>query len=208
MSKFQQTVERLLAGDFVCEYSSPELHRYLADESSQREVNELLGKLNRRVASTPTGAGFYCAYIEVRPQDRDGVRSGYEDIVRNLRYWVAFLDSMAKITGSESFQLAGTPLSVLSVAKACEENEALYDELKDVAMKFSARSSEQKAHALVKSLFEKIQRMGYLHLRDPGKEVYVMTSRVEMIQPVINFVIEHNQIDDQTTAIEQKGLFT
>lgn len=196
---FQTVVEHLLTGRFVCEFSTPEMFQFLDDPGRLKHVNLFLGQIGREAARTPGGAGFYCAYTDPTDGDRSAIKSAYEEIVRNIRPLVAFLDMVATVRGAEEFRMAGTEISALELAHRCGENDSFMDELKTVCSAFRVKTQEARgedaAFKLVTDLFGRLVDAGYMHKPLASRAVYVLTAKIEMLSPVVDFIVAENGLD-------------
>ena len=87
-----QIIPRLLEGKFICETTAPALFRSLADETLRAEVDAYLGKIKRRLTTTPDGQAYYASWERVGKEQRADVKRVMVSIKQTIRPLVQFIE--------------------------------------------------------------------------------------------------------------------
>ena len=87
-----QIIPRLLEGQFICETTAPALFRSLADETLRAEVDAYLGKIKRRLTTTPDGQAYYASWERVGKEQRADVKRVMVSIKQTIRPLVQFIE--------------------------------------------------------------------------------------------------------------------
>ena len=77
-------LERLLAGDFICQVSDEDAFRHLSNEQTQQDINHYLRPLNRRLVSNDDNSVYFLAYHELNKAAREQLSGQFALTVQSL----------------------------------------------------------------------------------------------------------------------------
>ena len=194
---FEQTLSLLLAGEFVCAVRYPEQWRLLQDEGQRREAERLLEKLGRRLARTRHEGAWFVAYKSIGPDERLAIRGEFTDIKHNLRLLVGFFVHVMQALHQEQFLAPGSVIEANRLMAAIDANPSLRRELQDIANLGKGTIGDGTLRGALDRLLKKLQNDGYLMLANPEREIYEVTGKIEYLQELVDFLMEHEQIRDE-----------
>jgi hypothetical protein len=200
---FESVVQSLLAGDFICPVSNHEGYFFLNEQDNQNTINDYLGKIGLHLAKTRHGGAFFAAHnVTGKPENR-AAKEVFTDIKQNLRPLVSFLDMVMRVMQSDDFLAVGTVIEVNKLMGAIDANPSFRNDLQSLAnqIKIQADTDRNRLEKVLKNFRDK----GYLILSNPEREIYQITGKIEYIQEVIEFLMEHDAIRDEEeeTSLKQ-----
>lgn len=194
---FEQTVTRLLSGEFICDVRYPDAWRFLEDEGRRHEVAVFLGRLGRRLARTRQGGAWFAAYKEIGADERRAMREGFADIKHNLRLLVGFFVHAMQALRQDQFLAPGSLIEANRLMAAIDENPNLRGELQALAGLGKGPTGDGTLRGTLERLLKKLRDDGYLVLANPEREIYEVTGKIEYLQEVIDFLMAHQSIPDE-----------
>jgi len=201
---FERAVHDLLAGTFVCMVSSPEGFAFLDDESNAHGVNDYLGKIGLRLAKTRHGGAYFAANKGVG-QERKAAKGVFTEIKQTLRPVVSFLDMVMRAMQSELLLSVGTTIETNKLMAVIDANPSFRNDLQAIAIQLKIQADGTDRTRLEKVL-KSVQDKGYLLLSNSGREIYQITGKIEFIQEVIEFLMEHDCICDVENDVATQGI--
>lgn len=201
---FEQVVQSLLAGEFICPVSSHEGFSFLNDLGNQNSVNDYMSKIGLHLAKTRHGGAYFAAHNVTGGQERRAAKDVFTDIKQTLRPLVSFLDMVMRAMQSDDFLAVGTLIEVNKLMGAIDANPSFRNDLQTLAIQLKIQTDgadRTRLEKVIKSFRDK----GYLKLSNPDREIYQITGKIEFIQEAIEFLMEHDSIRDEEdeTSVKQ-----
>lgn len=193
---FEQVVQALLTGEFICPVSNHEGFSFLNAQDNQHAVNDYLGKIGLHLAETRHGGAYFAAHNVTGGHERKTAREVFTDIKQTLRPVVSFLDMVMRAMQSDDFLAVGTPIEVNKLMAAIDANPSFRNDLQTLATQIKIQADGTDRTRLEKVL-KNFRDKGYLLLSNPEREIYQITGKIEFIQEVIEFLMEHDAIQDE-----------
>lgn len=197
---FEQVVQSLLAGEFVCPVSNHEGFVFLGDSGNQHAINEYLGKIGLHLAETRHRGAYFAAHNVAGGPERKAAKDVFTEIKHNLRPVVSFLDMVMRAMQSDDFLSVGTPIEVNKLMGAIDANPSFRNDLQTLAIQLKVPADGTDRTRLDKVL-KSFRDKGYLLLSNPEREVYQITGKIEFIQEAIEFLMEHDSIQDEEEEV-------
>lgn len=160
---FETVARRLLAGDFLCPYASPELHAWLLDEAARAEIDAWLARIGLQLALTRQGTAFYAAHASIGSEERHEAAEAFREVQQQLRPMVNFLVLAMRATQDDSVLMPGSLLEAAALHAAIDASPNL-DEVFDRAELLRLHTLTDNRYADVRTLAEK-QRQNAFWLR-------------------------------------------
>ncbi|MBS0599693.1 hypothetical protein [Plasticicumulans sp.] len=203
---FETVARRLLAGDFLCPYASPELHAWLLDEAARAEIDAWLARIGLRLALTRQGTAFYAAHAGIGSEERREAAEAFREVQQQLRPMVNFLVLAMRATQDDSVLMPGSLLEAAALHAAIDASPTLRQELQALAGSLRGLSGAATQRALLDRLLKLFADQGYLVLANAQRELYRVSGKVEYLYEVVDFLIEHAAIrSDEDEAEADDG---
>lgn len=202
---FKHIIPTLLAGDFICPFTRHEAYAYLSDPNHQASVDAYLEKIGLKLAQTRHGGAFFCTHIEADNDERKAARETFRQIKHTLRPIVTFLELLMRVTQRDDILTAGTLVEANQIMTVIDANPSLRNDLQSLTNQAGLRADNTDRSRLDKIL-RYFRDQGYLALANSEREIYRVTGKIEYIMEVIEFLMEHEAVNDvEEVDIPQTG---
>ncbi len=202
---FDRVVPLLLRGEFVCDVQYPDEYRYLTSDQARVDVNAFLERLGRRLATTRTGAAFYCAYVSLGDDERKAIRQEFTEIKQLLQPFVHFLVLVMKATRSDEVLAPGAIIEVNQLRATIDDNPSLQSDLQVLAALTKGRPGDGSHRGHLDRILRQLKDEGYLALVNPEREIYRITGKSEYLTTVVDYLVEHEVSVDQEEEESSPG---
>lgn len=122
-------LERLLAGDFICQVSDEDAFRHLSNEQTQQDINHYLRPLNRRLVANDDHSVFFLGYHELTKDAREQLSSQFALTVQSLLPLLEWLQLVQETLGRDSALTAGDTIKLQEFVLRTEDNQSLRQRL-------------------------------------------------------------------------------
>ncbi len=197
---FNQVVQSLLAGEFICQVSDHAGFTYLSDQRSYDEVNDYVGRIGLHLARTRQGGALFLAHNADEGVDRKAAKDVFTEIKQSLRPLVSFLDMVMRVMQNDNLMVVGTPIEVNKMMGAIDANPSFRNDLQTLASQLKIQADGTDRNRLEKVL-KNFRDKGYLRLSNTEREIYQITGKIEFVQEAIEFLMEHDVIGDKEEEI-------
>lgn len=184
---YTDTLKRLLQGEVLCPWSTPEQARLLQDSEVRSQVDEWVRALGYELAETSGGSGYYLVHARVDEPARADATRLFREIMVSLREHLNVISLLMEATDADAALAPGQVIRPNQVVAAAEESPSLRDQLGKLKTSKPQSGIRQQVDALIKALKDE----GLIVPARQDGEAYYFTSRVELIQDVIVFIQEN-----------------
>ena len=191
-------LERLLAGDFICQISDEDAFRHLSNEQTQQEINHYLRPLNRRLVANDDNSVFYLGYHELTKDAREQLSSQFALTVQSLLPLLEWLQLVQETLGRDSALTAGDTIKLQEFVLRTEDNQSLRQRLNQLASDRFFNSQSEQLDNQIKLIFRRLKEHGYLLQPHQDRQYYIVTGKIDYLIDVIRFIRdeEHLPVDD------------
>ncbi|WP_373974148.1 DUF4194 domain-containing protein [Chitinibacter sp. SCUT-21] len=204
---FEHTVRLLLEGVFICEITHHEAFAFLNHPANQQAVNDYLGKIGLRLASTAHGGAFFAAHIETGGPEKKAAKEVFTKIKHELRPLVAFLELVMRASQKDDVICAGSVIETASLMLSIDSNPTLRSDLQSLANLVKGPAADSSDRARFNKVLNRFKDEGYLFLANSEREIYQVTGKIEFIMEAIAFLSEHEKIglEDEEAEVTSQG---
>lgn len=204
---FEHTVRLLLEGVFICEITHHEAFAFMKHPANQQVVNEYLGKIGLRLASTAHGGAFFAAHIETGGPEKKTAKDVFTKIKHELRPLVAFLELVMRASQKDDVICAGSVIETASLMLSIDSNPTLRSDLQSLANLVKGPAADSSDRARFNKVLNRFKDEGYLFLANSEREIYQVTGKIEFIMEAIAFLSEHEKIglEDEEAEVTSQG---
>ena len=191
-------LERLLAGDFICQVSDEDAFRHLCNEQTQQEINHYLRPLNRRLVANDDNSVFFLGYHELTKDAREQLSSQFALTVQSLLPLLEWLQLVQETLGRDSALTAGDTIKLQEFVLRTEDNQSLRQRLNQLASDRFFNSQSEQLDNQIKLIFRRLKEHGYLLQPHQDRQYYIVTGKIDYLIDVIRFIRdeEHLPVDD------------
>lgn len=194
-------LERLLAGDFICQVTDEDAFRRLSIEQTQQEINHYLRPLNRRLVANDDNSVFFLGYHELTKEAREQLSSQFALTVQSLLPLLEWLQLVQETMGRDSALTAGDTIKLQEFILRTEDNQSLRQRLNQLAGDRFFNSQSEQLDNQIKLIFRRLKEHGYLLQPHQDRQYYIVTGKIDYLIDVIRFIRdeEHLPVDDTPT---------
>ncbi|WP_114418504.1 condensin complex protein MksE [Marinospirillum perlucidum] len=206
MTELGPLLERLLAGEFICQISDAEAYRRLQDENTREAINDYLRPLNRRLASNPEASVWFLAWRELDTSARDQLSSQLALTLNSLQPLLEWMQLVQEALGKDAVLAAGDLLKPAEFTLKCEDNASLKDRLQRLANDRFFNSQSDALDNQVKLIFRRLKEHGYLLQPHDDRQYYLVTSKVDYLLDLIRFIRDEENLPIEEETGQQEEL--
>lgn len=194
-------LERLLAGDFICQITDGDAFRHLTHEQTQEEINHYLRPLNRRLVSNDDNSVYFLAYYELNSAAREHLSNQFTHTVQSLLPLLEWLQLVQETLGRDSAITAGDTIKLQEFILRTEDNQSLRHRLQQLASDRFFNSQSDALDNQIKLIFRRLKEHGYLLQPHTDRQYYIVTAKIDYLIDVIRFIRdeEHLPVEDTPT---------
>ena len=207
--KFQLCVEALLNDKVICEYSEPELYRYITGredivESNLDKVNNYLRLIGRKVQQTSDGNGYYCVVSNFSDGEvQRSVRAFIKESSQIMRGLVQFLVFARDNNQENAAPLCyGETLRFQNLLSAVEVSENNRRKLYEIAEAFGKGQNSATLVNTLKSVFKFLTDSGYLVPLNEDNIVFKATAKWSLLYDMLEFIAQAESMNIETDSAQ------
>lgn len=184
-----ETLNTLLAGNFVCQYAFPEAYADLSDPGEPERVDLWLQSLDRRLARLGDDGAFFVAPMQVHTNEQvSKVRS---DLARFRDVYGLLVEmlNLVRLTKEGFRGVPGDYVQLADILIKINEDTTLVSRLRE--LRIPGADSRLSNNELLRKMLEKLRSDGYLVLSNPSTETYQITGKVDHLHAVMQYLVEN-----------------
>jgi hypothetical protein len=196
---FEKVLPLLLRGEFICHVSYPEAYEYLSHSKNGQDAQNYLAKIGLNLQQTEQKSAFYVVYQQLDEANRKASKDEFTLIKQQLRPLVQFMALLLRVTNNEEILATGATLKKHELMAKIDANHDLALQLTDIANQFS--QLDKTTSGRLDKLLKQLEKNHYLVLSNAEREIYQLTGKIEYLQQVIDYLMEHEGI----VEVEEQG---
>ncbi|MFM2486842.1 hypothetical protein [Celerinatantimonas yamalensis] len=204
MIQYGPLLERLLAGEFICQISDEDAYRRLNDEQTQQQINQYLRPLNRRLVGSERQSVYYLGYVDLTRTAREQLSKQFSETIQALLPLLEWLLLVQETMGNDRALSAGDTIKLQEFVLRAEDNQGLRQRLNLLANHRFFNSHSDALDNQVKLIFRRLKEYGYLVQPHAQRQYYIVTAKIDYLIELINFIRseEHLPVADTPTQEE------
>ena len=189
----------LLRGEFICHVSYPEAYEHLSHSKNAQTAQDYLAKIGLDLQQTEQKSAFYVVYQQLDEANRKDSKDEFTLIKQQLRPLVQFMALLLRVTNNEDILATGAILKKHELMAKIDANHDLALQLTNIANQFSVL--DKTTSGRLDKLLKQLEKNHYLVLSNVEREIYQLTGKIEYLQQVIDYLMEHEGI----VEVEEQG---
>lgn len=204
---FPGLIEKLLAGGVICEYTAEPLYKYLKDPVHQQDVDAYLRRIGRVLRSTQDGSGYYAAYRDLSSSAvKSQIKRQFSEAINDLEPLIRWLRLAVSAEKTGAPLRPGDTLRGSELLAAIESAPVLVDELDRLSRTRLFGNTSTGAKKQLDSILRRLCDNGYLISRGASGSVFIATGKWARLYEILQFIAEHEHLDNEEDAPEQSEL--
>jgi len=193
---FASLVEKLLAGEIICEITDESLYRFLQDTVHQQDVDGFLRRIGRVLRVTQDGSGFFAAYRNLSDSSiKQQIKRNFSEVINDLEPLVRWLRLALSAEKMGNPLQPGDTLRGSELLKAIENAPALVEELDRLSRSKLFSNNSTGAKKQLDAILRRLCENGYLVARGSSGSVYVATGKWARLYELLQFIGAHEQLE-------------
>lgn len=199
---FEQLAWQLLAGEFICQYRTPECYRYLASDDNQQRMRAWLKPINLELVSTPQGSAWYAAWIDLndKPNEIDKV---FREVVQDIKPLIHFLSLLMSANNHDVALSSGDVIRFHELLASINEQPALREELKGIAIFW--KSNKDNVDGQLGVILSRMVETGLIFESNRDQKIYKASGKLEWFYELLDFYAEQHQIVELEPEFEPEN---
>ncbi|WP_455233200.1 hypothetical protein [Geopseudomonas aromaticivorans] len=211
MSLLRDALELLLAGEFICPFSHPDLHRAMRAPGMAEEISAALAPLGRTLGTLgeeDTPDTYFAQYADLHhPRDRAAATAQLVIVRDQLKPCLEFIRLFSQAGRSDACLAPGETISFADLLDAIERHVTYRDQLRDLSgheffsKSKSGKDNKDRLSLVLKALCE----AGYLARRNSESANYVATGKMGYVYKLLAWLAEYHQLSALPAESEDAG---
>lgn len=197
-------LERLLAGEFICQISDSDTHRRISDDEVQQKINHYLRPLNRRLANNDERSVYFLAYHDLTQAAREHLSKQFTETVQSLLPVLEWLQLIQETLGRDTALTAGDTIKMQEFILRTEDNHGLRQRLYNLATDRFFNSKSDALDQQVKLVFSRLKEHGYLLQPHNDRQYFLVTGKIDYLLDVIRFIRDEEQLPVEDTPAQEE----
>lgn len=201
---FNRIVTQLISGKFICKVSFHDGHTYLSDADNFAKVDTYLRQIDLRLAKTGSEMAFFVTHADLDDQGKKAAKALFLDLKNNLRPLISFLDLVMRTARDDNAISPGEKVETNKMMNIIAQNPSLTEALRMVANQTKSIAVDGSDRQRLERILKKFKNEGYLEEVNKEEEIFQFTGKVEYVQEVISFLMQHDQISQEDEAFDAR----
>lgn len=206
-SLFADTIELLLQGACICQYSAETSYYYLVDNAKYQDVESYLKRINRQLCKTQDNIAYFAAYNTEHANNYNShIRAQFNEAINDLEPLVRWLNLCRCADKNERPLLAGDIVKESQLLAAIEDAPLLGDELSKLSQSTLLKNTQSSAKGQLSAILRKLCDHGYLLEHAKASTLYTATGRWSRLYDLMSFIASHEHLDEDSPKQQEFAL--
>jgi hypothetical protein len=195
MIEYGPIIEKLLAGDFICDTTDQHNFHKLQQDDIFSAVNDYLKPLNRRVACNDDKTVFFLSYVHIDESARKHIQHSFTQTMQALLPMLEFMQLVQEAAGQDGALDQGDTIKLHEFSLKIEDNQSLKVRLAQLASTTLFRSHSDSIEQQIKLLFKRVKELGFLYQPHSDRQIYYVTGKIEHLIELVRFIKDQENIE-------------
>lgn len=196
-------LEDLMAGAFICSVTNELAFNYLSSGGKDK-VNEAMLPFDRELAQLPDNSAFYLVTTDVNNKDdKQGIRKHFEECRDVIEPVVTFLVFISRTNPQSGILTAGQIVRFTQILSSIANNDHHIQQLNQLITLKLFKTSKQGTDEKLKAVFKGMVSFGLIVEKNVEEMIYQVTGKLDYIQEVMQFIVDHENIDNAEVIDDQ-----
>lgn len=187
-------LEKLLAGNFICQVTDEEAFTKLQQDAVREAINEYLRPLNRRVAENSDASVYFLAYRDIHDGAREHLKQQLAVVMGSLLPLLEWLTYVQEAMGSDAVLAPGDTLKLQELVVKTEDNPSLKVRLQSLASDKFFGSNADSVDAQAKQVAKRLVEHGYLLQPHSNRLYFTVTGKIDYLLELVRFIKDEEHI--------------
>jgi hypothetical protein len=202
----RKILEELMAGAFICSVTNETAFSYLCNEGKDI-VNEALRPFDRELAQLPDNSAFYLVTSDIsNKEDKLAIRKHFEECRDIVEPVVTFLVFISRTNPQSGILTTGQIVRFTQILSSIANNDHHIQQLNQLITLKLFKTSKQGTDEKLKAVFKGMVSFGLLVEKNVEEMIYQVTGKLDYIQEVMQFIVDHEQIENTEEPDNQTEL--
>lgn len=188
-----QTLNALLAGQFICPIAFEQAFEDLQDPVTRDEIEQWLARIDRRLARLGEDGAFFVAPMQIMAPHTAKVRDDLKDFRDTYGPMVSMLN-LIRVSKDGFTCSPGDFVQLAEIERGINESPTLEMQLRALVGVIDGSSLKNTNRDFLKRMLEHLRRAGYLVISNPQNETYRVTGKIDHLHAVLDFIAEQKPV--------------
>lgn len=199
-------LEELMAGAFVCSVTNESAYNYLSS-GGREKVNEALLPFDRELAQLPDNGAFYLVTTDLNNKsDKQAIRKHFEECRDVVEPVVTFLVFISRTNPQSGILTAGQIIRFTQILSSIANNDHHIQQLNQLVTLKLFKTSKQGTDEKLRAVFRGMVHYGLLIEKNVEEMIFQVTGKLDYIHEVMQFIVDHENIDNTEIKDDQTEL--
>lgn len=191
----RKILEELMTGAFVCSVTNEPAYNYLSS-GGREKVNEALLPFDRELAQLPDNGAFYLVTTDLNNKsDKLAIRKHFEECRDVVEPVVTFLVFISRTNPQSGILTTGQIIRFTQILSSIANNDHHIQQLNQLVTLKLFKTSKQGTDEKLKAVFRGMVYYGLLIEKNVEEMIYQVTGKLDYIHEVMQFIVDHENID-------------
>ena len=203
MSRLSAIATKLIQSEIVCKWNDPENFMTLSDdEVLQNKLRDFLRVVDMDLGMSDSGNAYYAIHLKHTDNTKAHATQFFKETVNTIKPMLTWMNLFAEALNKDVYVQAGDTIEYAQLIEGIQFDQSLQQQLKTLIPNGGKKDLAES----VKALISKLKTEGLIVEIDRYKLRYQFTGKLELMQQALEFIVENEQIYDESASDLQPGL--
>jgi hypothetical protein len=203
----RELLEKLLAGEFICQFTNETAYNHLLTEQGRMSVNNTMAVFERELVQLPNDGAFYLSLISPdKKSDQVAIRKHFESVRDKIEPVISFLVFVSRAKPEFGILSPGQIVRFSDLLNVITHTDQHIKQLNKLVTMVPFKTSKQGTEEKLKAVVNGMLGEGLLVEKNEDGLIYQVTGKLDYIHNILSFIAENENIDIDSDNEPQPGL--